>query len=119
MDYDFEKYSTKQYALAKYLEVPVDEIDVLDEDRLYGLGEQEYLVLEDYEADEEWDDQLEDYIDDLILPEIPEHYRNYFDRERWKDDARYDGRGHVLALYDGCEEEIEIEDETYYIYRVN
>jgi hypothetical protein len=29
-----------------------------------------------------------------------------------------DGRGHILASYDGIENEIEIDDITYYIYRI-
>ena len=30
-----------------------------------------------------------------------------------------DGRGHALAGYDGHENEVSFEDETYYIYRIN
>lgn len=30
-----------------------------------------------------------------------------------------DGRGHIIASYDGIENEIEIDDTTYYIYRLN
>ena len=30
-----------------------------------------------------------------------------------------DGRGHIIAGYDGEENEIEIDDMTYYIYRIN
>ena len=30
-----------------------------------------------------------------------------------------DGRGHIIASYDGIENEVEIEDTTYYIYRLN
>ena len=30
-----------------------------------------------------------------------------------------DGRGHIIASYDGVEDEIEIDDITYYIYRLN
>ena len=30
-----------------------------------------------------------------------------------------DGRGHIIASYDGIENEVEIDDITYYIYRLN
>ena len=30
-----------------------------------------------------------------------------------------DGRGHIIASYDGIEDEIEIDNTTYYIYRLN
>ena len=78
----------------------------------------EYLVLTDSEADDEWDSALDNYIDEIIMPEIPDHLQNYFDEEKWKCDARCDGRGHILATYDGCEYEEEVNGTTYYIYRV-
>lgn len=45
--------------------------------------------------------------------------RFYFDDEKWKQDARYDGRGHSLSHYDGEENYEEVDRETYYIYRQN
>ena len=30
-----------------------------------------------------------------------------------------DGRGHIIASYDGEENEIDVDDTTYYIYRIN
>ena len=30
-----------------------------------------------------------------------------------------DGRGHIISSYDGIENKIEIDDITYYIYRLN
>jgi hypothetical protein len=82
----------------------------------------EYLVLTDDEADEMWDEQLDNYIDECILAELPKGVaRNYFDRAAWKRDARHDGRGHSLSSYDGNEDKIydEEDEETYYIYRTN
>lgn len=78
-----------------------------------------YLVLDDYEADEAWDKELDYYIDECILCELPEQYRNYFNSEAWKNDARQDGRGHCLASYDGKENEETVNGETFYIYRIN
>ncbi|WP_298845621.1 hypothetical protein [uncultured Clostridium sp.] len=78
-----------------------------------------YLVCSNEEANDLWEESLESYIDDCILPEIPESYRNYFDNESWKNDAKQDGRGHSLSGYDGEETEVSVNGETYYIYRTN
>ena len=80
---------------------------------------EEYEVLTDSEADDRWDDELNNYIDECILPELPDHLQNYFDEEEWKRDARFDGRGHAISRYDGREEEIKINGTWYFIYRQN
>ena len=81
------------------------------------IEDESYLVLMDSEADALWEDYLEDYIDDIVLPELPEHLQTYFDRESWMDDARMDGRGHSLSTYDGNEYSETVGKTTYYIYR--
>ena len=108
-------------ALAVLLECedPSDGPNVeVDGDRV-TVGRREYLVLTDSEADAAWDSELERYIEDCILPEIPEMYRGYFDEDKWKADARVDGRGHSLAGYDGEECEARINGTDYFIYRQN
>ena len=65
----------------------------------YAIGTKE-------EADNAWEEALDNYIDECIIPELPEHFTNYFNEERWKDDAKMDGRGHSLSSYDGCEMDI-------------
>jgi hypothetical protein len=85
----------------------------------YSDNEDDYKVLTDDEANEEWDCYLDSYIDDCILHELPKEYRYYFDSEKWKDDAKHDGRGHSLSSYDGEEHEYKIEDEWLYVYRIN
>jgi len=75
----------------------------------------EYAIGTDEECDDAWGENLEDYIDECILPELNERYHLYFNREKWKSDARYDGRGHALSGYDGYENEV---DGLYY-YRIN
>jgi len=62
------------------------------------------------------DEYLDCYIDDVILPEIPENIRYYFDDEALKRDFTYDGRG-CLASYDGNELEADVNWTTYLIYR--
>lgn len=108
----------RKEALAKNLKVEVEDIEHLYDNTFEADGG-EYLVLTDDEADEAWNDSLDNYIDDCILPEIAEPYRMYFDDEKWKDDAKVDGRGHSLASYDGGEDYEDINGTTYYIYRVN
>lgn len=83
------------------------------------VGSKEWLVVTDDEADELWDQDLENYLDECVLHEMPEMAQRYFDREAWKRDARIDGRAHSLNRYDGNEEWEEINGTTYYIYRQN
>lgn len=113
------QYSEKVRALAKHLEVDPSCIEEKNDLFTAEGGRDEWMVLTDKEADEKWDESLENYIEECILPELPEAYRFYFDYERWKRDAKMDGRGHSLASYDGNEYDETIDGETYYIYQVN
>lgn len=79
----------------------------------------DYMVLTDEEANQKWEESLDSYLEDIVYPELPEYLRNYFDEEKWKYDARMDGRGHSLSPYDGNESEETVEGETFYIYRTN
>jgi hypothetical protein len=79
----------------------------------------DYLVLTDEEADEKWEESLDNYLEECIYPELEGNLKNYFDDEKWKRDARYDGRGHSLSGYDGNENEETVEGITFYIYRQN
>lgn len=91
----------------------------LTEVEAYEEYSSDYLVLTDEEADERWDESMDIYIEECILPELPKNLRYYFDSEKWKKDASFDGRGHYLASYDGEEHEEEVNGTTYYIYRIN
>src|SRR3990167_5694955 len=106
-------------ALAQYLDLTGEDIDQLSisshDDTIIEYGKEEYMVFTDDEADSKWEESLESYIDDCILPELPEVFRMYFDDEAWKRDARHYGRGHSLSQYDGSESE----SGDYYIYRMN
>lgn len=94
-------------ALARFLNVHPDTITHEGDDR-YSCTEQdgEWLVLEDDEADQLAKAQLEEQVEDLILPEIPKQYHSYFDVDGWvRDVLLSDGRGHVISSYDGEEAE--------------
>ncbi len=107
----------------EYCEEHCTEIEELEEND-YSI---DYRVLTDAEADEAWEESLDNYIEECITPEIDKisesqgnlGYYISFDEETWKRDAKMDGRGHSLSSYDGCENEETIEGETFYIYRTN
>ena len=73
----------------------------------------------DEEAEERWEEELDSYLKECIYPNLPEDLQFYFDDEKWKLDARLDGRGHSIARYDGEENEETIDGTTFYIYRQN
>lgn len=110
----------KRKALAQYLDCKKKEIDQCTySDNIFTYGSEEYLVLTDEEADDAWEESLDNYLEECIYPELPDNMINYFDDEKWKNDAKFDGRGHSLNYYDGSEEVEEVKGETYYIYRQN
>src|SRR5690606_29926972 len=107
-------------ALALHLGVDVSELTLSSYNgQTVEYGNQEYLVVTDEEADELWEQDLDNYLYECIYPELPEFALNYFDEESWKHDARYDGRAHSLARYDGDENYVTVNETEMYIYRVN
>jgi len=104
-------------ALALMLGLSVNEINDIEEGRgnYWTVQGVDYLAGTDEEMDEEWDKALDNYIDECI--DIPDHLEPYFDRDKWIDDAKIDGRGHALNRYNGGEESIEINGVYYYAYR--
>lgn len=115
----FDNFSEPETALALALicGLSVNEIDDISEDgnNYWTVQGVSYLAGTDDEMDVLWDEELDRYIDECI--EIPAHIEPYFDRERWKDDAKIDGRGHSLNRYDGGEDYAEVNGTTYYAYR--
>lgn len=85
----------------------------------FEVGNEEWAVLTDAEADAAVEESLTSYLDECVLPEVPSHVRPYFDGEAWRRDARMDGRGHILSSYDGEEHEAKVDGEWFYVYRVN
>lgn len=116
-----KNFSNPEKVLALLLEegATVGEIDNVTEEggNTFSFGGRDYLVCTDEEADQEQDAELENYIDECILPELADQYRRYFDNEAWKADARHDGRGHALGRYDGNECEQKIDQTMYFLYR--
>ena len=111
--------SLRVVALMQFLDCDFDDIGEGFRDSAYSYGGQEYLVLTEDEADAAFDEALENILDDVILPDLDEALQCYFDRDAWKRDTQYDGRGHHLNHYDGEEYEEVVNGTSYYIYRVN
>lgn len=137
-----EKSLAKQLALMQYLDEvyfykeiegedifykgeydPTLDLNTFELVEEYDLSnyDNDYLVLTDAEADDLWDEELDNYIEECILPDLPEYLKKYFNEEAWKSDAKYDGRGHGISHYDGkeYEEHVEYFDKIFYIYRQN
>jgi hypothetical protein len=114
------EYDAPLLALADYLEE--DPADFTEERgtcyglTVYSIGRREYAVGNDAEADEAWDQSFDSYLDECAMPGLPETAKRYFDRDAWKADARYDGRGHALSSYDGNELELA---GDFYAFRIN
>lgn len=96
-----------------------NEYEIIREDcpLVCEAGTREFTVFTDEEADAEWEQYLESYIEDCVIGEIPEQYRMWFDTEGFMEHLKTDGRGHSLNGWDGQEHEYEIDGETYYIYK--
>jgi hypothetical protein len=120
----------KYRALAAHFNVTCDEGETLEdkiEETRYGSEEYtvegepgEYRVLTSSERDEAIEQACDSYIDECILPEIPEAYRGYFDSAAWKRDVDFGGEGDsMISSYDGSVHEQQIDGEWYYIIRVN
>lgn len=75
----------------------------------------DYKVFDDEEAQKAFDNSVESSIDN-VLDEIPEHLRQYFDKESYIED-NFNDRGLQLNHYDGCEYEESVNGTTYYIYK--
>jgi hypothetical protein len=82
---------------------------------LNGEKHESYAICTEEEADEAWEESLDSYLEDCIYPDLPGNLKFYFDDEKWKNDAHFDGRGHALSSYDGYE--IDIADLV--MFRIN
>jgi len=111
---------TKIKTLAAHLDTDVTEISQEGCIPLFSCGQKEYLVCTENEANQLWEADLDSYLDEYVLPALPGNLPRYFDRDAWKRDARFDGRGHSLSTYDGTEHEMRLPSGEYlYIYRTN
>lgn len=75
-----------------------------------------FKVFTDEEADAEFTKYKDNYLNDVVLSQIPTEYHTYFDSEQFIDD-NLDDRGSALNRYDGCEDSQTINGTVYYIYK--
>lgn len=117
----------RKQALAQYLEVEVSEVKKLPYgDNLFKMGDQEYLIVNDAEANK----AAREYIFDAYMGarDIEEYCAMKCEgandwvkgliknkTEFVNDAISADGRGHFLAQYDGNENQF----GTWFIYRIN
>ena len=111
--------TAKMIALMQHQRCDFDSLVECFGDSTFEYGCIEWRVLTDDEADAAFDEALDNILDDVVLPDLDEALQCYFDRDAWKRDAQYDGRGHHLNHYDGEEYEEVVNGTSYYIYRVN
>ena len=109
-----------------FTQAELDDIDIDCEHLTWNEAEfnlfgRSYLVMTEEERDTAWDERLESYLDECVLPELPSALAGYFDSEAWKRDARHDGAGHALSSYDGEEHEYKLSDASpwLFIFRTN
>lgn len=90
----------------------------------FNYDDCEYLILTDEEAEEEEKRCLENYLEECLLPELPDWCHKYFDKEEWFADNKGWDRPSWIATYDGEEIEVSVKSEEgnsiyFYIYRIN
>ena len=108
----------KVQALSQHLETHFSTIEETTyNDNIFEAEGSEWLVVTDEEADDLWEESLDSYLEDCVYPELPDNMQNYFDDEKWKQDAKIDGRGHSLNRYDGSEYSEKVNDTYYFIYQ--
>ena len=81
------------------------------------LNEDFYIVCTDEVAEELWQEDLEQYLQECIIDELPDHVQGYFNSEAWFSDARLDGRGHCLGRYSGEEHSESVAGTDYFIFQ--
>ena len=87
-----------------------DDITHISDDCVNISGDT-YRILDDDEMETAWDECLEQYGSECI----PGWDGTYFNRDKWKADARHDGVGHSLSPYDGDH----IEHADYNLFRIS
>ena len=132
------RIETKLTTLAEHIDCEANEIEQGYDDSIFELGNKEYLVLTDEEADERAKEYIENSIwtfyssflakhtnlDEDIISHLQDKCESandvllnaVKDIDNLIDDAiGQDGRGHFMSSYDGEEYDL----NGFYIYRIN
>jgi hypothetical protein len=100
----------------------ITDIEVMSYD-YYGspmieVNSEEYAVIEDDSIESVFHDYVENLIDDVIIPDLPERYQQYFDYDKMIRDMSFDGYGQ-MSSYDGEDQEVKLQGKYYHILRMN
>jgi hypothetical protein len=101
------------------LEGAKDISNFVEVEPIEGEERDNYMILNDDEANEKEKQSLDSYLEECIYPGLSGNLADYFDEEAWKRDARMDGRGSSINSYDGAEHEVNVDGTWYYIYRMS
>lgn len=83
------------------------------------IDSEEYWVLTDEEADKKAELEAQYFLENA-LSEVPDYLHRYFDDDKYISDCLSNGRGWLLATYNGSEDSITLgNDSVFYIYRRN
>lgn len=116
-----DDYDDKEIAVGIHIETDINGLKEISNNyhNTFDTPEGEYYCADEGEMESDLDDYLDNYIDECVLSEVPENFRDYFDTEKFKSDCEMDGWSHYLGIYDGCGYEVKVNNETYYICRTN
>ena len=109
----------RRTALARLLNINILETERASEDgRTFEAVGRDWMVLTDDEADDAFNKAVENYVDDCM--DIPSNIAPYFNMEAYREDVKMsEGRGPLLASYDGEErEEYGTTKELLFIYKL-
>ena len=88
--------------------------------KMFEVNGEEYVVIPSSDIEYVFHQYAENLIDDVVVCELPENYRGYFDYEKFEHDMSFDGYGQ-MSSYDGELNEYFLNDDEglYFILRMN
>ena len=111
-----EDYAPQIVALTLQLSCYPCEVDQIGI-HAYRAEGNDWLVVDDSEADERAIAAAEDYVQECVLSDLHVDIAMYYNKEQHAlDILDADGRGHVLSSYDGEEHEQAVDGVTWYLF---
>ena len=122
--------------IGEYQEQLEETEDSTEIEELEGLIQELEETIEDVENDDdysEWTEEAKDSYGESRLDDVrydpvgflrdygmEEQITNFINKDDFIEDVIIsDGRGHTISSYDGMEDDVYYDNETYYIYRMN
>jgi hypothetical protein len=100
-------------------DIEISDIEEISEDEFIVDGET-WKIMTESEYQTYSDEIIDNFIDECVLPEIPEQYRTYFDVEKFIQDIDYGGdRDGLVAAYDGVVYQQKINGVWFYFWRMD